>query len=113
MKLQIGLISTILTATTKTSLAFFSPSSSSFHTTTTTTTTTTANTKNHHNKKSSIISFATNVLEGKEISNDFTPINNMLLVKKGEIIDQTSGGIFLTGKVSNEMYIIYNIIKKG
>ena len=108
MKLQIGLISTILTATTTTTLAFFSPSSSSsFHTTTTTT----ANTKNHHNKKSSIISFATNVLEGKEISNDFTPINNMLLVKKGEIIDQTSGGIFLTGKVSNEMYIIYN--KKG
>ena len=111
MKLQIGLISTILTATTTTTLAFFSPPSSSFHTTTTTTTT--ANTKNHHNKKSSIISFATNVLEGKEISNDFTPINNMLLVKKGEIIDQTSGGIFLTGKVSNEMYIIYNIIKKG
>lgn len=39
-----------------------------------------------------------NVLEGKEIQNAFTPINNMLLVKKGEIVDQTSGGIFLTGK---------------
>lgn len=40
-----------------------------------------------------------NVLEGKEIGGDFTPINNMLLVKKAEIVDQTEGGIFLTGKV--------------
>jgi chaperonin GroES len=39
-----------------------------------------------------------NVLEGTEIEKDFTPINNMLLVKKGEVIDQTEGGIFLTGK---------------
>ncbi len=44
-------------------------------------------------------SFATNVLEGKEIKNEFTPINNMLLVRKGEVVDQTEGGIFLTGKV--------------
>ena len=42
----------------------------------------------------------TNVLEGREISNAFTPINNMLLVKKAETVDQTEGGIFLTGKVS-------------
>lgn len=39
-----------------------------------------------------------NVLEGKEIAGDFLPINNMLLVKKAEIVDQTEGGIFLTGK---------------
>jgi hypothetical protein len=40
-----------------------------------------------------------NVLEGKEIDNDFTPINNMVLVKKVDVVDQTEGGIFLTGKV--------------
>jgi chaperonin GroES len=39
-----------------------------------------------------------NVLDGKEIEKDFTPVNNMIVVKKGEIIDQTGGGIFLTGK---------------
>mmetsp|Transcript_858 Transcript_858/g.1235 ORF Transcript_858/g.1235 Transcript_858/m.1235 type:complete len:246 (-) Transcript_858:221-958(-) len=39
-----------------------------------------------------------NVLEGKEIEKDFTPINNMLLVKKVDVIEQTEGGIFLTGK---------------
>jgi hypothetical protein len=50
--------------------------------------------------KRSSIGATTNVLEGKEIQNDFTPINNMILVRKGEIIDQTEGGIFLTGKVS-------------
>lgn len=48
---------------------------------------------------------ATNVLEGKEIKNDFAPINNMILVRKGEIIDQTEGGIFLTGKVCICIYI--------
>ncbi len=42
-----------------------------------------------------------NVLDGKEIAQDFTPINNMLFVKKAEIIDQTDGGLFLTGKVRN------------
>jgi hypothetical protein len=48
-----------------------------------------------------------NVLEGTEIEKDFTPINNMLLVKKGEVIDQTEGGIFLTGKVC--MYLLVYI----
>ncbi len=55
---------------------------------------------------------ATNVLEGKEIQNDFTPINNMILVRKGEIIDQTQGGIFLTGKVCIlYTFFILNICK--
>ena len=40
------------------------------------------------------------VLDGKELSGDFNPMNNMMLVKKSEIVDQTEGGIFLTGKVS-------------
>lgn len=44
----------------------------------------------------------TNVLEGREISNAFTPINNMLLVKKVDVVDQTEGGIFLTGKAKIE-----------
>lgn len=38
-------------------------------------------------------------LEGKTIQNPFTPVNNMLLLKKADIVDQTGGGIFLTGKV--------------
>jgi hypothetical protein len=41
----------------------------------------------------------TNTLDGKELSGDFVPLNNMLLVKKSEVVDQTEGGIFLTGKV--------------
>jgi len=41
-----------------------------------------------------------NVLEGKEIEKAFTPINNMLLVKKVDVVEQTGGGLFLTGKVS-------------
>ena len=49
--------------------------------------------------RNTISSLSANVLEGKEIENDFTPINNMHLVRKGEIVDQTEGGIFLTGKV--------------
>ncbi|GFH60397.1 chaperonin GroES [Chaetoceros tenuissimus] len=44
------------------------------------------------------ISLSANVLEGREIASDFTPINNMLLVKKVEVKDQTEGGLFLTGK---------------
>lgn len=40
----------------------------------------------------------TNTLDGKELSGDFVPLNNMLLVKKSEVVDQTEGGIFLTGK---------------
>jgi chaperonin GroES len=39
-----------------------------------------------------------NVLEGVEIEKDLTPINNMMLVKKVDVIDQTDGGLFLTGK---------------
>lgn len=50
--------------------------------------------------RSSELSLSANVLEGREITNDFTPINNMLLVKKVEVKDQTDGGLFLTGKVS-------------
>jgi len=38
------------------------------------------------------------VLEGKPIDNPLTPINNMVLVKKVDVVDQTGGGIFLTGK---------------
>lgn len=40
----------------------------------------------------------TNILEGKPIDNPLTPINNMVLVKKVDVVDQTGGGIFLTGK---------------
>lgn len=50
-------------------------------------------------RRDTIITYSTNVLEGKEIENDFTPVNNMILLKKGDIVDQTQGGIFLTGKV--------------
>jgi len=40
-----------------------------------------------------------NVLDGKDIEGEFTPINNMVLVKKAGTIDTTEGGIILTGKV--------------
>lgn len=56
--------------------------------------------------RSSHISLSANVLEGREIANDFTPINNMLLVKKVEVKDQTDGGLFLTGKVSLHMSLV-------
>lgn len=49
-------------------------------------------------QRNKIVSHSANILEGKEIKNEFTPINNMLLVKKPETIDQTEGGIFLTGR---------------
>lgn len=39
-----------------------------------------------------------NVLEGKEIQKDFTPINNMLFVKKADAVEKTEGGLILTGK---------------
>jgi len=39
-----------------------------------------------------------NTIDGTETDNEFVPMNNMLLVKKGEIIDKTEGGIILTGK---------------
>jgi len=38
------------------------------------------------------------VLEGEKIDNALTPTNNMALIKKVEVVDQTGGGIFLTGK---------------
>lgn len=38
------------------------------------------------------------VLDGKELEKPLTPINNMVLVKKVDVVDQTGGGIFLTGK---------------
>eukprot|EP00559_Dactyliosolen_fragilissimus_P001140 CAMPEP_0184863792 /NCGR_PEP_ID=MMETSP0580-20130426/12465_1 /TAXON_ID=1118495 /ORGANISM="Dactyliosolen fragilissimus" /LENGTH=213 /DNA_ID=CAMNT_0027362319 /DNA_START=163 /DNA_END=804 /DNA_ORIENTATION=- len=40
----------------------------------------------------------TNMLDGKEIENPFTPMGNMVFLKKSDIIDQTDGGIILTGK---------------
>mmetsp|Transcript_29290 Transcript_29290/g.33635 ORF Transcript_29290/g.33635 Transcript_29290/m.33635 type:complete len:247 (+) Transcript_29290:97-837(+) len=49
-------------------------------------------------QRNTVISHAANILEGKEIQNEFQPINNMLLVKRVEVIDKTEGGIFLTGK---------------
>ena len=54
-----------------------------------------------------------NVLEGKEIEKDFTPINNMLLVKKVEVVDQTEGGLFLTGKVSFPNLFMRSLSTKG
>jgi len=42
--------------------------------------------------------FMTNNLNGRDIDGEFTPLNNMVLVKKVDIIDKTEGGIFLTGK---------------
>jgi hypothetical protein len=45
-----------------------------------------------------------NVLEGKEIEKDFTPINNMLLVKKADAVEKTHGGLILTGKVSTVLW---------
>ena len=41
--------------------------------------------------------FAT-VLEGRKIKGDLKPLNNFLLVKKAEAVEQTEGGILLTGK---------------
>lgn len=41
---------------------------------------------------------ATATLDGRDIDNEFTPINNYLLVKTADVKDETEGGIFLTGK---------------
>lgn len=38
------------------------------------------------------------VLDGRTLEKPLTPTNNMVLVKKVELVDQTGGGIFLTGK---------------
>lgn len=45
-----------------------------------------------------------NVLEGKQIEKDFTPINNMLLVRKVDAVEKTEGGLIMTGKV--RLYIL-------
>mmetsp|Transcript_9763 Transcript_9763/g.20719 ORF Transcript_9763/g.20719 Transcript_9763/m.20719 type:complete len:266 (-) Transcript_9763:1559-2356(-) len=37
-------------------------------------------------------------LDGKDIDNEFTPINNYMLVKVAEAKEQSDGGIILTGK---------------
>jgi hypothetical protein len=39
-------------------------------------------------------------LEGREIEGTLTPTNNFVLVKKAPVLDQTDGGILLTGSVS-------------
>lgn len=39
-------------------------------------------------------------LEGREIDGTLTPTNNFVLVKKAPNLDQTDGGILLTGSVS-------------
>jgi len=44
------------------------------------------------------LSQTVNVLDGQDIEKELAPINNMILVKKAEVVDQTGGGIFLTGK---------------
>ena len=40
-------------------------------------------------------------LEGRDIDGPLTPSNNMVLVKIADVEDETEGGIFLTGAVSN------------
>ena len=39
-------------------------------------------------------------LEGREIEGTLTPTNNFVLVKKAAVLDETAGGILLTGSVS-------------
>ena len=41
------------------------------------------------------------VLEGREIDGVLAPTNNFILVKKAPVEDETTGGILLTGSVSN------------
>lgn len=40
-------------------------------------------------------------LDGRDIDGPMTPSNNFLLVKLPDVEDETEGGIFLTGSVSN------------
>jgi hypothetical protein len=40
------------------------------------------------------------VLEGREIEGALAPTNNFILVKKAGVVEQTEGGILLTGSVS-------------
>ena len=52
------------------------------------------------------------VLEGREIEGALAPTNNFILVKKAAVEDQTSGGILLTGSVSEfvhewMIYVLY------
>ena len=44
-------------------------------------------------------------LEGREIDGVLAPTNNFVLIKRAEILDETEGGILLTGTVSD--VIIY------
>jgi hypothetical protein len=39
-------------------------------------------------------------LEGRDIDGVLTPTNNFVLVKVADILDETEGGILLTGSVS-------------
>ena len=39
-------------------------------------------------------------LEGREIDGVLTPTNNFVLVKVADVVDETEGGILLTGSVS-------------
>lgn len=43
-------------------------------------------------------SAAATTLDGRKIQGELTPLNNFILVKKANAIDQTEGGILLTGK---------------
>ena len=45
-------------------------------------------------------------LEGRDIDGVLTPTNNFVLVKVADILDETEGGILLTGSVSLKK--IYN-----
>ena len=40
-------------------------------------------------------------LEGREIDGVLAPTNNFVLIKRAEILDETEGGILLTGTVSD------------
>ena len=43
-------------------------------------------------------------LEGRDIDGVLTPTNNFVLVKVADILDETEGGILLTGSVSLKIY---------
>jgi hypothetical protein len=45
-------------------------------------------------------------LEGREIEGTLTPTNNFVLVKKAAVLDETAGGILLTGSVSFAVFSI-------
>eukprot|EP00980_Cylindrotheca_fusiformis_P019344 scaffold6638_cov127-Cylindrotheca_fusiformis.AAC.28 len=43
-------------------------------------------------------------VDGKTVENEVKPINNMVLVKKAESLQQTQGGIILTGKAKDTKF---------